>query len=512
MLLGEHPVERRLGVERPVLVAAHAVVLAGEREGEAPLRQRAARPGVEVHRVLVETRLGVDRLDAPLAGQVALPVVASGPAQRAARVELPLPAQCHLLVRRHVHPVDELPRDDVEGVLAARGVVVPLLRALGVAVARVVGPQLEPEGGPVAEREVVHLRLGPAQGARVDEAARAEREPLARGVECGGVGGAQAALLRGAPVECGAQPVVGALLRDALALGDVVPLAVEVVERAELVVAAVVDGSSRVVEVGRPLRRGVDHVGAPFPRAEAAVGILAVELPREGALAAVAQHDVDGRAAHVVLRRGAVHHFGPFDPLDGGRAQQRLELVGAHRRGLAVENHRHAPGTGERQPPLLLRDARQPGDGLVGVVDRHAAGRRLEVVAKAPLLDPHYGALGADDHPLDGRLGGVEGDHAHVVGRPLEALHPVGEVLEEEAVGAHARGDAEAAPRVACCGSHVERVAVEHHHGNARHGLAGAVHHAPRHLPRSCGGGGCGGGGGGGGCGFGCSGCGGVGC
>ena len=54
-------------------------------------------------------------------------------------------------------------------------------------------------------------------------------------------------------------------------------------------------------------------------------------------------------------------------------------------------------------------------------------------------------------------------------------------MLEEQAVGPYPRVDAESAVGAAGCCGHVERVAVEHHHRNARHGLAGTVHHAPLH-------------------------------
>ena len=73
----------RLRVERPVVVVPRAVVFPGQRQRETPLGKLFAHPGVEVARVFVEVRIGIDGGDVALMEPVTLVVVVARPAEDA---------------------------------------------------------------------------------------------------------------------------------------------------------------------------------------------------------------------------------------------------------------------------------------------------------------------------------------------------------------------------------------------------------------------------------------------
>ena len=145
----------------------------------------------------------------------------------------------------------------------------------------------------------------------------------------------------------------------------------------------------------------------------------------------------------MVLRRRAVHHFGLLDPFDGCRAQQRCQLLGAHRRGLPVQDHCDTPGAGKRQPAVLFADARQLGEGFVGIVHRLAFRYGFQVIGQPPLFDPHDGFFALYDHGVERIRIFMQDDLAGFVVLRRKRLHLIGEVLEQQPVGAYLRCDGE---------------------------------------------------------------------
>ena len=374
------------------------------------------------------------------------------------------------LVGRQVQAVDALSRADIEGRGRPVGIAVFEPRLLRIVVVGVVEAQVEAECRGVAQREVVQRPVARFLRERADVASRRTGESIGVRRERGGVGGAHPAPLFRSILGSGAELVAPPLGGHPFILPDVVLPSLEGVQRAQVVTRQLLAPGGRIGDIGRPFGRREDEVAAGIVGVVIAVRVVGMELTREGRLVTAAQHDVDRGPADVVLRRRAEHHLGLLDPIDGGRAQQRGQLLGGHRRGAPVQDHRHRRGPGQRQRTLLLHDARQAGQGFVGVIDGLALGQPAEVVVEPSLLDLHDGAFALDHHGRDLRRGLREADVTQVRAVRFDGADLVGDVLELQPVGPHRRTDLEAPVSIRSDGVEVDRVAVEQYDGGSRDG------------------------------------------
>lgn len=142
------------------------------------------------------------------------------------------------------------------------------------------------------------------------------------------------------------------------------------------------------------------------------------------------------------------------------------------------------PGAGKRQPAVLFADARQLGEGFVGIVHRLAFRYGFQVIGQPPLFDPHDGFFALYDHGVERIRIFMQDDLAGFVVLRRKRLHLIGEVLEQQPVGAYLRCDGETPVGIRCRGREVGRVGVEHHYRDPDHGLPLLVDHPPPHnLP-----------------------------
>ena len=465
MPLGGRPGQRRLRIERPVFVVAQPVVLPGERGREARLPELPSEAGIEVGGVLVEPGVGVGRRGRAFEHGVVLPVARAGEAKGAAGRQLPARREGVALVGRHVQPVDALARRDVEGRGRGGGIVVFEPRPLGIVVMGVVDAQIEAAGRDVAQRKVVQRLVAPLVRERMDVGSRRARKAVRIRREGAGVGGAHPPPLLRRVLHGGAQPVAPPLVGHPLILPDIVGLPGEGVPRVQVETRQLLAPGRRIGDVGRPPGRREREAAAGIVGVVPAIRVVGVHLAREGRLVAAAQHDVDRRTADVVLRRGAEHHLGPLHAIDRSRAQQRGQLLGGHRRGAPVQNHRDGRGAGQRQRPLLLRNTRQARQGLVGVVHGLPLGQSPEVVVQPPLLDLHHGPFALDHDGIDRRRGLRKADVAQIGKVRLDGAELVGQMLDLQPVGAHRRAKLETSVRTRGGGPEVDRVAVEEDDG-----------------------------------------------
>ena len=330
----------------------------------------------------------------------------------------------------------------------------------------------------------MHRVVAPGRADRVDQVAVGTYEAARMRGVCARIGNAQASFaLRG--VFCGSpQPVPCPFAGDILPLGDFMLSVRERMPRVEVDDPFGLGLPGRIGYVGRPLGRGEGEVAPGIPVAVKPVGIVGVYFPRKRVVVAAPQNEVDRRAAHMVLRRRAVHHFGLLDPFDGCRAQQRCQLLGAHRRGLPVQDHRDTPGAGKHQPAVLFADARELGEGFVGIVHRLAFRYGFQVIGQPPLFDPHDGFFALYDHGVERIRIFMQDDLAGFVVLRHKRLHLIGEVLEQQPVGAYLRCDGETPVGIRCRGREVGRVGVEHHYRDPDHGLPLPAQFARRSVSR----------------------------
>ena len=334
----------------------------------------------------------------------------------------------------------------------------------------VVDAQIEAAGRDVAQHEVVQRLVAPLVRERMDVGSRRARKAVRIRREGAGVGGAYPPPLLRKVLHGGAQPVAPPLVGHPLILPDVIGLPGEGVPRVQVETRQLLAPGRRIGDVGRPPGRRECEAAAGIVGVVPAVRVVGVHLAREGCLVAAAQHDVDRRTADVVLRRGTEHHLGPLHAIDRSRAQQRGQLLGGHRRGAPVQNHRDGRGAGQRQRPLLLRNTRQARQGLVGVVHGLPLGQSPEVVVQPPLLDLHHGPFALDHDGIDRRRGLRKADVAQIGKVRLDGAELVGQMLDLQPVGTHRRTELEASVRPRSGGPEVDRIAVEEDDGRPGNG------------------------------------------
>ena len=327
---------------------------------------------------------------------------------------------------------------------------------------RVVGPDLHSETRGGGEREVVHRRVVADMRVACDVVARGRDVAFARRGERCGVGQVDMAFFGGFPRKPRAEVVREVVVGKALLLPDVERVAADRVLRGQRQFAHRTGFADAVERVDRECRRRIDGARSRSPRVVVAALVGAVDLAGERAAETAAKHDVDRRAADVVLRRCGVEHLDLLHLLDRGRFEQCGELFGRHRRGFSVEDDRHTGGAGERERPVAFAHAGQFGEGFVGVGGDFALYGDLEVVAQAPLLDFHQRAFAPDDHFVHEvrRFGQRNG--AGVVARTLHRQRVVAEMLEQQSVGTDAGCDGEPPFEVARHGVDIDRVGRLH--------------------------------------------------
>lgn len=346
------------------------------------------------------------------------------------------------------------------------GVVVRQGRTLGVVVMGVVEPQVEPACRGIAQREVVQRPVAQLLRERLDVVSRRTGQTVGIGRKRGGVGSAHPPPLFRGVLDGGPELMAPPLVGHPFILPDVVQFSFEGVQRAQVETRQLLAPGRRIGNIRRPSGRRKDEVAAGVVGVIIAVRVVGMDLAREGCFVAAAQHDVDRRSADVVLRRGTEHHLGLLDPLNGGRTQQRGQLLGGHRRGAPVQDHRDGRRPGQRQRALLLRDARQAGQSLISIVHGLPLDQPPEVVGQPPLLDLHDGTFALDHHGIDGRIRLRQADIAQIGKVRLDAIQLIDQMLDLQPVGTHRRADLEASVGPRDDGIQIDRIAVEQHDGS----------------------------------------------
>lgn len=202
-----------------------------------------------------------------------------------------------------------------------------VLRAL-VFVIRVVGTCAQPEAGGIVQRGVMQLRIAPLAVVRVRHVAPCVCRRFPVGLEAARIAEAEAVVLRGLVGGGGAEGMGQAPSAVIFRQADVVRLSVCGVQGAEVHSLPVIIVAQVVHCVHVPPRREPRQRYAPVASGFVLLHVVAVHLALQAAFASLVtlQHEVDRRAAHVVLGRRAIHHLRPFHAR-GGRGLLREKSV-----------------------------------------------------------------------------------------------------------------------------------------------------------------------------------------
>ena len=347
-----HIGQRGLRKHRPLAVMAQAVVLAGHRNGErrsgGPL---PAQRHIYVGSVLMAPALGVFSIELTRHQLISLKIVVAHPAIGGAVAQGPLlRPQPMLLVGIQRVAADALPARQRVGRGGAPVGPVHLHQLVVVGgVTRKIAAHLQPEGCLIPKRHIVHGRLHLFVKVRLLEIAVGQTEIVAVGDETSHIGHTDAALGPLLIVQQTAHlmgPVAGA---QALVLPDVVHTLRQGMKCGKLGIFQIFYTIGTVHDIHRRAGRRKPEIGMNATTVKILILIVRAHFALKGLPRRTFGHHIEHGAAHVQLGRCAVHHLHALHLIHGHAPQQRLQLLGTHGGGPAVEHEGQAACPGQRE-------------------------------------------------------------------------------------------------------------------------------------------------------------------